>query len=233
MIEIMEDLAQFRPSSEFSRNTKSKKARLALVLARDTTRAWVDPRRVRGGAVRSTCSGTSTTERFAASCGLAGEPAAYFQQLVEFNQAKTAAERNRSYERLAGFRRYRQVQKLELAHAAYHSTWYLPAIRELCASPAFREDHEWLAGVLRPPIKANEAKNAVLTGEGKEFCSGRLSGQAGSGGAPCFARASLACLASSSFGIMVSSCCMVHSDSLANERMIAGCCMIETVPRAT
>jgi uncharacterized protein (TIGR02147 family) len=100
-------------------------------------------------------------ERFAASCGLAGEPAAYFQHLVEFNQAKTATERNRSYERLAGFRRYRQVQKLELAHAAYHSTWYLPAIRELCASPAFREDHEWLASVMRPAIKPNEAKNAL------------------------------------------------------------------------
>lgn len=100
-------------------------------------------------------------ERFAASCGLANEPAAYFQQLVAFNQAKTAAERNRSYERLTGFRRYRQVQKLELAHAAYHSTWYLPAIRELCASAAFLDDHEWLAGVLRPPIKASEAKNAI------------------------------------------------------------------------
>jgi uncharacterized protein (TIGR02147 family) len=100
-------------------------------------------------------------ERFASSCGLAGEPAAYFQHLVEFNQAKTATERNRSYERLAGFRRYRQVQKLELAHAAYHSTWYLPVIRELCSSPAFREDPEWLASVLRPAIKPNEAKHAL------------------------------------------------------------------------
>src|SRR5262249_47375604 len=59
------------------------------------------------------------------------------------------------------FRRYRQVQKLELAHAAYHSTWYLPAIRELCASPAFREDPDWLASVLRPAIKASEAKHAL------------------------------------------------------------------------
>jgi uncharacterized protein (TIGR02147 family) len=100
-------------------------------------------------------------ERFAETCGLAGDAAAYFQHLVEFNQAKTAAERNRSYERLTGFRRYRQVQKLELAHAAYHSTWYLPAIRELCASPAFREDYDWLAAVLRPAIKPNEAKHAI------------------------------------------------------------------------
>lgn len=100
-------------------------------------------------------------ERFAASCGLSGDAAAYFQHLVEFNQAKTAAERNKSYARLAGFRRYRQVQKLEVAHAAYHSTWYLPAIRELCASPAFREDPQWLASVLRPAIKPSEAKQAL------------------------------------------------------------------------
>jgi uncharacterized protein (TIGR02147 family) len=100
-------------------------------------------------------------ERFAASCGLAGDAAAYFQHLVEFNQAKTAAERNGAYQQLTSFRRYRQVQKLELAQAAYHSTWYLPAIRELCASPDFREDPQWLAGVLRPAIKSNEAKHAL------------------------------------------------------------------------
>ncbi len=37
----------------------------------------------------------------------------------------------------------------------------MPAIRELCASPAFREDHEWLASVLRPAIKPNEAKHGL------------------------------------------------------------------------
>jgi uncharacterized protein (TIGR02147 family) len=99
--------------------------------------------------------------RFAASCGLSGEAAAYFQNLVEFNQAKTSAERDSSYRQLAGFRRYRQAQKLERAQAAYHSTWYLPAIRELCSSPAFREDPQWLASVLRPAIKPSEAKHAL------------------------------------------------------------------------
>jgi uncharacterized protein (TIGR02147 family) len=103
----------------------------------------------------------SMAVRFAEACSLHGEAAEYFVRLVEFNQAKTNDERNAHYQRLGVFRRYRQAQKLELAHAAYHSTWYLPAIRELCASPAFREDPHWLASVLRPQIKPNEAKQAL------------------------------------------------------------------------
>jgi uncharacterized protein (TIGR02147 family) len=103
----------------------------------------------------------SMAARFAATCGLQGEAAAYFERLVEFNQAKTATERSASYEQLVGFRRYRQAQKLELAQAEYHSKWYLPAIRELCTSPGFREDPEWLASVLRPAIKPSEAKQAL------------------------------------------------------------------------
>jgi len=99
--------------------------------------------------------------RFAQACGLQGDAADYFTRLVEFNQAPNADARNASYERLADFGRYRQAQKLELAQSAYHAKWYLPAIRELCASPHFREDPEWLASVLRPAIKPKEAKQAV------------------------------------------------------------------------
>lgn len=105
--------------------------------------------------------GASTAARFAATCGLSGDAAEYFVRLVEFNQAKGADARNAAYERLAVFRRYRSAQQLDLAHAAYHSKWYLPAIRELCASAEFREDPEWVASVLRPPIKPSEAKHAL------------------------------------------------------------------------
>jgi len=103
----------------------------------------------------------ATATRFAATCGLSGDAAEYFARLVEFNQAKGAAVRNAAYEKLAVFRRYRLAQKLDLAHAEYHSKWYLPAIRELCASAEFREDPAWLASVLRPPIKPSEAKQAL------------------------------------------------------------------------
>jgi len=101
--------------------------------------------------------------RFAGACDLSGDGADYFCELVAFNQAETNDARNLSYARLTGFRRYRRAQKLELAQAAYHSTWYLPAVRELVRSPAFREDPDWIAAAVWPPIKPSEARQCIAT----------------------------------------------------------------------
>jgi uncharacterized protein (TIGR02147 family) len=101
--------------------------------------------------------------RFAETCGLGNEAAEYFVTLVAFNQAQTNEERNEHYQKLRGFRRYRRAQKLELAEAAYHSTWYLPAIRELVLSPAFREDPEWIGAQLRPRVKPQDVAQALET----------------------------------------------------------------------
>jgi uncharacterized protein (TIGR02147 family) len=101
--------------------------------------------------------------RFAETCGLGQDAADYFVTLVAFNQASDNQERNRHYEKLSGFRRYRRAQKLELSEAAYHSRGYLPAIRELALSPSFRDDPEWIAERLWPPIKPSEARQALDT----------------------------------------------------------------------
>lgn len=100
-------------------------------------------------------------ERFAAACGLRGDAAEYFVELVAFNQARTNERRNASYARLEAFGRYRRGHRLELAHASYHSTWYLPAIRELVVSAGFRDDPRWIAEALWPSIKPNEATAAL------------------------------------------------------------------------
>lgn len=100
-------------------------------------------------------------ERFAAACGLSGEAARYFRELVAFNQASALDERNACYRRLLGFHRYREAQRLDVAEEAYHSRWYLPAIRELAARHDFRDDPRWIAGLLEPPIKPAEAKRAL------------------------------------------------------------------------
>jgi uncharacterized protein (TIGR02147 family) len=99
--------------------------------------------------------------RFAEACRLHGEAAEYFQKLVGFNQAKTSEERMLFYEQLRSFKRYRSAQKLEMAHAAYHSNWYLPAIRELVARDDFQDDPQWIAEQLIPPIAVREAKQAL------------------------------------------------------------------------
>jgi uncharacterized protein (TIGR02147 family) len=101
--------------------------------------------------------------RFASACGLTGDAAEYFLRLVEFNQATSSEQRNAGYASIAAFDRYRRGHKLELAQAAYHATWYLPAIRELVASPHFDEDPERLAASLWPAIKPSDAKFALET----------------------------------------------------------------------
>jgi uncharacterized protein (TIGR02147 family) len=102
-------------------------------------------------------------ERFAHACGLDADASRYFVHLVGFNQAKTTTERAQYYEKLAGFQSYRKAHKLEIAHAAYYSDWYMPAIRELAASTQFREDPEWIADQLVPKITPLQAKRAIET----------------------------------------------------------------------
>lgn len=100
-------------------------------------------------------------ERFATACDLSGEAARYFRELVAFNQAIEAEERDACYRRLLGFRRYREIQRLDVAQDAYHTRWYLPAIRELAARADFRDDPEWIAALLEPSIRPAEAKQAL------------------------------------------------------------------------
>lgn len=101
--------------------------------------------------------------QFAQACGLSGSSAEFFRELVAYNQAETTADKNRHYARLVGFRPFRDARKLESAQAEYHSTWYLPAIRELCRRPDFDEDPKWIAAQLEPAISSAEAKQALAT----------------------------------------------------------------------
>lgn len=101
--------------------------------------------------------------QFARGCGLDEQATDYFCELVAFNQTKTTDERNRCYERLARFKQYRTLHRLDAAQAAYHGTWYIPAIRELIARQDFQEDPKWVSRVLLPRITAGEAQKALET----------------------------------------------------------------------
>jgi uncharacterized protein (TIGR02147 family) len=100
-------------------------------------------------------------ERFGKAVGLAEDALGYYIDLVAFNQAKSSAERNTHYGRLSSFRGYKKAHALDLAQAAYHSTWYIPAIRELAARTDFVGDAEWIAKMLLPPISRGDAQKAL------------------------------------------------------------------------
>jgi uncharacterized protein (TIGR02147 family) len=101
--------------------------------------------------------------RFASGLRLEGDARDYFVELVQFNQAQSIETRLRAHERLRGFARHRELFPLGAQHADYHSTWYMPAIRELAVRSDFDEDPEWIAARLRPKISKREAKHALAT----------------------------------------------------------------------
>jgi uncharacterized protein (TIGR02147 family) len=101
--------------------------------------------------------------RFALALGLEGEAADYFVQLVELGQARTSLARSRAYDKLTSFKAYRKTRTLDLAQAAYHSRWYIPAVRELAGRSDFRAEPKWIAARLLPPIKPAEARAALDT----------------------------------------------------------------------
>jgi uncharacterized protein (TIGR02147 family) len=103
----------------------------------------------------------SMSLRFAQAAGLDRDDSDYFVELVRFNQSKSPTERDAAYGRLTGFRSYRQARPLDLAQAEYYAHWYLPAIRELAASPFFREDPAWIAQALLPRVSPEEAAHAI------------------------------------------------------------------------
>jgi uncharacterized protein (TIGR02147 family) len=100
-------------------------------------------------------------EKFASALGLSDEATAHFLDLVGFGQAKNIGERTSYYQRLSSSARYQRTHQLELAQASYHSSWYIPAIRELAACAEFSSDPAWIAARLRPRIARADAAHAL------------------------------------------------------------------------
>lgn len=149
----LSDLYQYRKSTEYGFSHRSFSRRAGLRSSNYLKLVMTGERNLTA----------EMAHQFAHACGL-GEPEAdYFCELVAYNQARSAAERGRCQERLARFRQYRKIHKLEAAQAAYHATWYLPAIRELAARRDFRADPKWIAHTLLPKITAEQAKKALAT----------------------------------------------------------------------
>lgn len=85
----------------------------------------------------------------------------YFAALVEFNQAKGAAERQDGFLKLQAMARLSDPQLMRETQYGYYSAWHHSAIRALLAMAPFRGDYAALGAALRPPIPAQEAQRSV------------------------------------------------------------------------
>ncbi len=103
----------------------------------------------------------TSAARYATALRFDEEEAAYFRDLVSFNQARTNAERIEAYTSLTGHRAYRHAHKLDANYAAYYAHWYIPAIREMAMLTGFEGNAAWIAERMVPAISVAQAEEAL------------------------------------------------------------------------
>jgi uncharacterized protein (TIGR02147 family) len=89
----------------------------------------------------------------------------YFENLVSFNQAKNLRERNYFFDKLNAIKSNCQgaaaIWETRKEQYEFYAAWYISAIRSLIDMHKFKDDYQWLAKSVFPPIKPKEAKKAV------------------------------------------------------------------------
>lgn len=106
---------------------------------------------------------SNTVRRFIDALGLAGREALYFENLVFFNQAKNAKDKDYYFHRLkvaASTTKSKQFEMLQ-DHYQYCTHWHYVAIRELVGLMSFQEDTTWIANQLRGKITRKQAQDAL------------------------------------------------------------------------
>jgi uncharacterized protein (TIGR02147 family) len=99
--------------------------------------------------------------KFAKALKLDARQTAYFEALVLFNQADSEKERDTYFQRLSQLRPKVKLSGLEKHQYDFFKKRHYVVIREMAALPGFKNDPEWIAKHLSPPIQPEEAKEAV------------------------------------------------------------------------
>ena len=102
-----------------------------------------------------------STQQFSKALSHTKEESEFFEMLVKFSQATSDSEKNKVFERVCAFRRFREARRIDKAMFHYLSHWYYPAIREMTARSDFREDPTWIGSQLIPPVPAKKVAGAL------------------------------------------------------------------------
>lgn len=86
---------------------------------------------------------------------------AYFEALVQYNQAQQVVERESAWEQIIQIRKQIEFTHVTTREQAYFSKWYYPVIREMAVNADWHDDYMVLARMLTPQITTEEAREAV------------------------------------------------------------------------
>jgi uncharacterized protein (TIGR02147 family) len=100
-------------------------------------------------------------EKFLSALNLNKKESLFFKNLVLFNQAKTALEKQECYSVMLSMMDYVHEHQVSGDQYLYFEKWYNSAIRELVCLYDFQDDFELIAKTVKPRIKVIEAKRAL------------------------------------------------------------------------
>ncbi len=100
-------------------------------------------------------------ENFSRALKLSRDEGRFFKALVQFDQAESPEEQDLYSRKLFRFKQFKSTQPLKEAQFHYYSRWYFIPIREMVASPGFKNDPKWISEQLVPAITEKEAGEAI------------------------------------------------------------------------
>ena len=86
---------------------------------------------------------------------------AYFEALVQYNQARQVDERDQAWKQILQIRKQIEFTHVTTREQAYFSKWYYPIVREIAVESNWDGDFRVLARQLTPQITTEEAREAV------------------------------------------------------------------------
>jgi uncharacterized protein (TIGR02147 family) len=93
--------------------------------------------------------------------GLRKRQAGYFRTLVHFEQTNDSSEKREHLEALLRYKSNSRWRTLTEKSYSIYKDWYLAAIRERVATEGFKEDVQWIAESMVPPIRPSQANKAL------------------------------------------------------------------------
>ncbi len=99
--------------------------------------------------------------KFGKAMGLGDREKSYLAALAAFGGARTPEARSEAFTELTRLRHQSFVHYLDPRQYVAWTWWQHMAIRELVGTEGFREDPDWIANTLLPPIKSKDAAKAL------------------------------------------------------------------------
>lgn len=103
----------------------------------------------------------TSIQKFCKALELTEKEKRFFRNLVLFNQATNAAQKQEYYAVLLSMMNMVKEQHLSLDQHELYSKWYISVIRELVTLVDFQDDYRKLATLVSPQITLRDARDAV------------------------------------------------------------------------